>query len=103
MDLNKTAPRRESLLSHPASRYKMAGNHLRHLTPLKDLSPLKKVYQGINEDGRVWLRSSLIYHDTPNIFNVTERHLVALALTEVCCEQGKGKVIIDSRAILMIN
>lgn len=70
----------------------MAVRGLLGLVQLKDLAPSDKIYQGVNSDGCLLLRSGLVYHGRGYVHPVTERHLVALALTEVCCELGKGKV-----------
>ena len=65
------------------------------LIPLEDLAPSDDIYQGVDGDFRLLLRSSLSFWERYHYFPVTERHLVALALTEVCCTMGKGKVRID--------
>ena len=70
----------------------MAGRDLQGLIALDTLAPSDKIYQGVNKDGWLLLRSSLIYQERESIYPVTERLLVALALTEVCCDVGKGKV-----------
>ena len=70
----------------------MAGRNLQGLISLDTLSPSDKIYQGVNDDGGLVLRSGLVYQEKESIYTVTERHLVALALTEICCKLGKGKV-----------
>lgn len=70
----------------------MVGEGLRGLPHVDALSPSDKIYQGVNQDGWLLLRSSLVYHQKESTYALTERHLVALALTEICCDIGRGKV-----------
>ena len=97
--LKKAAQRRGDLTSHPTS-YRIMVHHISHLIPLEDLAPSDDIYQGVDEDFRILLRSSLGFRNRFALWPVTERHLVALALTEVCCTMGKGKVRIDFRTSL---
>ena len=66
---------------------------------LETLPPSNKIYQGVNNDGWLLLRSNLAYTQKRKRFAVTERLLVALVLTGVCCKIGKGKV----RSVLLVN
>ena len=65
---------------------------LRGLRVLSELAPSDKIYEGVNDKGWLLLRSNLVYNQKFYVYPVTARQLVALALTEVCCETGKGKV-----------
>ena len=65
---------------------------LRGLLALSELAPSDKIYEGVNDKGWLLLRSNLVYNQKAYVHAVTERLLVALALTEVCCKTGKGKV-----------
>ena len=67
-------------------------DELRGLLMLSELPPSDKIYQGVNDNGWLLLRSNLVYNQKAYVYAVTERLLVALALTEVCCKMGKGKV-----------
>ena len=73
----------------------MAGRALQGLTALDSLASSDKIYQGVNDDGGLLLRSSLVYQEKESIYSLTERLLVALALTEIYYEMGKGKVRLD--------
>ena len=81
----------DTTLSSPETHLIMVGGDLRGLLQVDALPPSDKIYQGV-QDGGLLLRSSLVYHQSPSVYTLTERHLVALALTEVCCDIGKGKV-----------
>lgn len=59
---------------------------------LETLPPSDKIYQGVNNNGWLLLRSDLAYTQKRKRFAMTERLLVALVLTKVCCEIRKGKV-----------
>ena len=74
----------------------MVGSELRGLLQIDALPASDSIYQGV-QDGGLLLRSSLVYHQGASVYAVTERQLVALALTEVCCDVGKGKVKANAR------
>lgn len=76
---------------------------LRGLPILSELPPSDEIYQGVDDNGWLLLRSNLVYNQRAYVYAVKERLLVALALTEVCCEMGKGKVrmvlYVDARIV----
>ncbi|KAL8680693.1 MAG: hypothetical protein Q9186_003133 [Xanthomendoza sp. 1 TL-2023] len=58
-------------------------------------------YQGIEKDGSFKLLSNIALVRPPNAY-ITERYLVAIALTEVCRKYGRGKVT-KARTLLYMS
>lgn len=70
----------------------MAPRHgYKDLSFLKDLSKNKPIYLGVDNDRHLLFRTNLRFVASSNQ-HLTERHLISLGLTEVCCEIGFGKV-----------
>ena len=66
---------------------------VQQLRSLKDLPPDESVYLGVNLDGDLLFKADLRFHSiNKKREHVIERFLVALALTEVCCNKERGKV-----------
>ena len=58
---------------------------------LTDVPPLDSIYLGLDQDGGLLFRADISlqsYEQRP----LTERHLVAMGLTELCCREGEGMV-----------
>ena len=62
------------------------------LRPLENLSPDKSVYLGVDIDGDLLFRTDLSFIGRQTRGHLTERHLIALGLTDICCKLGLGKV-----------
>ena len=61
--------------------------------PLAEIPLTEGLFQGMNDDGELLLRQSVIRPVRGSRGFLPERSLVALALTEVCCRIGRGKVV----------
>lgn len=67
---------------------------MQHSSPLHigKLHRDEKIYQGVDLHGRFLFRQEITTHEQPVRIPLRNRSLVALGLTEVCCELGQGKV-----------
>ena len=52
----------------------------------------EQLYLGVDNDGALRFRGHLVHYSSGSLFHFTERYLVALVLTNLCCERGLGKV-----------
>ena len=64
----------------------------RYQIPLGDLSPSDRIYDTVEDDQRLLFRTHLGFYHSGGVKSLEDSQLVALALTEVCCDKGKGKV-----------
>ena len=77
-------------LSHSSRMPKAMAND-EDLIPLTELDPVDQIYQGCDSDGGLQLQSQLAIR-AHSREPIPPEQLVALALTEVCCTLGQGKV-----------
>lgn len=61
------------------------------LINLADIPPLDFIYLGLDQDGGLLFRADISLQSYEQR-HLTERHLVAMGLTEICCRMGKGMV-----------
>ena len=60
---------------------------------LGSLSLSQTIYQGVDADGRHYFQPNLaVSYGIGFRKAIAYKELVALGLTEICCEMGKGKV-----------
>lgn len=66
------------------------------LYKLDEISPTEPIFRGVDAEGSFLFRKDLLNnHAEANKDRdrlLTERDLVAMALTEVCCKLGRGKI-----------
>ena len=64
---------------------------------MKQLSHTGAIYKGADNEGRLQMLTEITHargprRKAPLRNSLTERYLIALVLTKVCCEVGRGKV-----------
>ncbi len=70
----------------------MSGDDIPTPTLISQLANTENIYQGTDAAGRLLFRQNVYDNMVAKERCVTGASLVALALTEVCCRIGRGKV-----------